>query len=389
MAWKDLRESRILAYLDEDDLKALAPALLERYLHKDQVLFKQGQAGDSMFIVLKGELDVLARARNHPVEAELPVARLSPGDVVGELTCLDPSARAATVRAASTARVIEISCTMLDSLTQHAPVLGSRILRGIATRIHERLRVTHQQIDELLQRCDGTASMRPQARPLTAGKHEEVCHSQVDLSPLVSIHGLSQADLELLRGSSRIIVFKAGAALCLEGETATSCMFVLEGNLELSHETGGRVFALARLGPGSIVGQAGLLERQPRMATMRAISRCVVMRLDRDTFEQLMRLGKPFAVRFQHDMAVAGAQQLRLTTRRLLILRGLAPANEVKNPAPARRRESRARVETADQVLEAAMRQSNLDLSELDAVEIVELPGQLTQRERRKRRTGS
>ena len=147
------------------------------------------------------------------------------------------------------------------------------------------------------------------------------------------------------------------------------------------------IYALARMGPGSIVGQASLLDRQPRLATVRAISQCVAMELERDTFEQLMRLGNPFAIRFQHDMAVAGAKQLRLTTRRILILRGLEPVNDTRAPRTAPRAGQR-REASATEVLEDAMRETNLDLKAVDAVEVVEPVGQMSAHEKRKRRLG-
>ncbi|MGZ5194515.1 MAG: Crp/Fnr family transcriptional regulator [Ramlibacter sp.] len=60
-----------------------------------------------------------------------------------------------------------------------------------------------------------------------------------------------------------------GEILFRSGDDCGNCMFaVLDGEIEIDH--GDRV--VAKLGPGELVGEMGLIDRQPRAASAKAIS---------------------------------------------------------------------------------------------------------------------
>jgi Cyclic nucleotide-binding domain len=66
---------------------------------------------------------------------------------------------------------------------------------------------------------------------------------------------------------------KAGAAIMTEGEAAEHIVLVLDGMVEV--EAGGT--ALARLGPGAILGERASLEQGRRTATVRALTNCRIV----------------------------------------------------------------------------------------------------------------
>ena len=58
-----LRDVRLFTRFGEPDLIALAESLHERHLRKNQVLFREGDPGDEMFIVRNGTVLVSRRSR--------------------------------------------------------------------------------------------------------------------------------------------------------------------------------------------------------------------------------------------------------------------------------------------------------------------------------------
>ena len=58
--------------------------------------------------------------------------------------------------------------------------------------------------------------------------------------------------------------------------------------VELPHNGGGAAAELARLGPGQCFGEMGLLTGEPRAATVRAVTLCDVVVIDRESFHQVL-----------------------------------------------------------------------------------------------------
>jgi len=77
-----------------------------RSLAAGDVLARQGEAGDSLFLVLDGVLDVSVDGRQ--------LGDLGPGAVVGERAILESSPRTATLTALTTVKVAEAPAEAVD-----------------------------------------------------------------------------------------------------------------------------------------------------------------------------------------------------------------------------------------------------------------------------------
>jgi CRP-like cAMP-binding protein len=109
----------------------------------------------------------------------------------------------------------------------------------------------------------------------------------------------------------------AGTVLFKEGDAGLSCILVAAGDLQVFKLIAGRQQPVALCKPGSLVGQLALVDRAPRSATVRAGTDAWVLEFTRDDFDRLLKAQSPLALRFQEQIAVAGARQLRTGTERL------------------------------------------------------------------------
>jgi small-conductance mechanosensitive channel/CRP-like cAMP-binding protein len=96
-----LRRSDLLAPLSSEDLEILADRGREVTFGADEIVFRAGEAGETCFLVLEGNL--LAESREGHIVSELHA-----GEIVGEGALLTGEARTATVRAHHDSRVLEI-----------------------------------------------------------------------------------------------------------------------------------------------------------------------------------------------------------------------------------------------------------------------------------------
>jgi len=124
---ESLRRIDILSPLEEEALDALVPHVRLRVYGRGETVVRQGEEGDSLFIVLRGALQVRFDGKQ--------VGKLSEGEFFGEMSLLTGEKRHATVMAAEEVRLIEVSKEALS------PVISSHpsILTGLSDRLERRL----------------------------------------------------------------------------------------------------------------------------------------------------------------------------------------------------------------------------------------------------------
>lgn len=151
------------------------------------------------------------------------------------------------------------------------------------------------------------------------------------LRGLSSLSRFTDEELEVLVGVATVRAARTGELVLREGEVGRSCLILVSGQLDVIKRVGDRDRQLAALPPGTLLGQVALIDRAPRTATVCARTDAVLLELGRDVFEGLLRAQSPLALRFQEQIAVAGARQLRSSTT------ALARIIEATEAAPALR----------------------------------------------------
>lgn len=126
-----LRLIPLFAALDREDLDWIGSSAEHVDIAAGEVLASEGDPGDAMFAIVSGELDIVKRSRN----ADIPIARLGPGEIVGEMAVLESRPRNATVRAATDACVIRIGRDVVLELVQTRPAASISIIRTVTARL--------------------------------------------------------------------------------------------------------------------------------------------------------------------------------------------------------------------------------------------------------------
>jgi CRP-like cAMP-binding protein len=133
--------------LDASALDALVAAGHRRQFRKHDVLMRQGEAGTSMFVLLDGKVEVTVHERS----GDQPVATLSAGDIVGEMSLITGAWRSATVTAATRVEALEIESAALSAVLARSPELIPQLAHMISER-EEELRQIHQDVERWYSR---------------------------------------------------------------------------------------------------------------------------------------------------------------------------------------------------------------------------------------------
>jgi CRP-like cAMP-binding protein len=126
-----LRKIPLFAKIDPAKLKLLAFTSERLTYSAGQELFHQGDVGDTAYIIIDGEADVLVDTPT----GELAVAKLKQNDLVGEIAILINVPRTATVRADSDLTTLAISKDQFFRMIGEFPDMAVEIMRELAQRL--------------------------------------------------------------------------------------------------------------------------------------------------------------------------------------------------------------------------------------------------------------
>lgn len=122
----------LFAELDRPTLERLASRVRARRFRRGEVLFHQGDPGDSLFIVASGAVKIVL-----PSEAgdEAILTTIRPGEFFGELALLDGAARSATAIALEGTESFVLPRASFRELIDTDPGARDRLLAALATEL--------------------------------------------------------------------------------------------------------------------------------------------------------------------------------------------------------------------------------------------------------------
>lgn len=139
--YERLPNASILRQFTPSELEAFLDYAVTRSLTKGETLLEQGDAGDSMMLVLSGTL----KACLHSADGrEIVLDYLGAGSVIGELAVFDEKPRAATVIAVEDSSVIVLQRRFVVAFLEKTPGAALRIVRVLC----DKLRRTNTRIED-------------------------------------------------------------------------------------------------------------------------------------------------------------------------------------------------------------------------------------------------
>ena len=90
-------------------------------------LFREGDSGDKMYVLLEGEMEILL--------GDFVLETVGPGALVGEMALIDDSPRTASLVAKTSCRLAEIDRRRFHFLVQQTPHFATHVMKTLANRL--------------------------------------------------------------------------------------------------------------------------------------------------------------------------------------------------------------------------------------------------------------
>ncbi|MBA3960412.1 MAG: cyclic nucleotide-binding domain-containing protein [Chthoniobacterales bacterium] len=226
--------------------------VIRRQIRAGEVLCRQGEPGNTAFIIRSGRFKVtifprLPAAGGRLFHRQRPTIRerTAADVIVGEMACLSGSPRAADITALESGEVWEIRRNVLD-----------RLMRLPSQRHRFETKYRQSSLDLTLQNTD-----------LFRGLEEENYRQVVDY----------------LRPRLNFVRVQPGQTLFRQGENADYLYFVRLGEARISVHLHGKVAKTVSSGPGTVLGEIGLLAGflEDKRGSIEEIDRALQSQLNR------------------------------------------------------------------------------------------------------------
>ncbi len=152
-----LRNVPMFAKLDPSKLKLLAFTSQCLSFDDGEVLFHEGDRADAAYVVMSGEVEILAEIDG----TQFVAGTLSKNQLFGELAVLTKESRSATLRAKGELIALRIGEDIFLKLLAENPEVALDVMRQLS----EKLVLSHHQVEELKGELQKREAKRSEAPP--------------------------------------------------------------------------------------------------------------------------------------------------------------------------------------------------------------------------------
>jgi len=106
---------------------------LGKHYSDGEILIKQGEVGDCMFVIQSGRVRIVRETR----DGESFLREAGEGELLGEMSIFDKEVRSATVRAAGPVQALTVDKNNFLRRVHEDPTLAFRLVRVMSRRVRE------------------------------------------------------------------------------------------------------------------------------------------------------------------------------------------------------------------------------------------------------------
>jgi CRP-like cAMP-binding protein len=225
-AVESLRRCALFAHVTDDDLRVMGAAMRRRRYRRNEVIFHQGDLGDSLQVVASGGVKIVLPSAEGD---EAIIASLKPGDFFGELALLDSSPRSTSAVALEATETLALSREQFLRLIDE----DARLVHALFHALAEELRRLTSHVEELhFLDLAGRLSIRL-VRLARDQDHDASGRVELDWP-------FTQSDLAAMIGATRQSVNKLLSGLVEDGLLSIDRDTLVIPDLELLERHGSR-----------------------------------------------------------------------------------------------------------------------------------------------------
>ena len=142
--YEKIKELFLFRNLSDEELEVVMKRAFAKDYKKGATLFVEGMPGEVVYIVVDGGIDITKKSKEGK---EMEIARLGPGEIVGEMSLIDAGPRSATGRVNADSKLIVITKKSFNEILESDPAIAAKILMELLKVVNRRLRETDKKFE--------------------------------------------------------------------------------------------------------------------------------------------------------------------------------------------------------------------------------------------------
>lgn len=229
--------------LSQDEFIEVVNRLKSRKYPAQSVIFKEGDRGDSIFLVANGKVNIYKKDASGK---QILVRTIDEGDFFGEFSYFANSKRNVSALSAVDSNLLEL---------------------------------TRDAVDDMIGKYDGFK------RALIEFYKKRVLDTILGVTPV--FRELPYSEREKFLPRFELIIAGKGQNIVTEGEPGDAMYVIVSGLVEVWTKRGGKKIVLAELKEGDFFGEISLVTGEVRTATVTALKETRSMKLNKSDFDEI------------------------------------------------------------------------------------------------------
>jgi D-lactate dehydrogenase len=144
-----LGKSKVFSSLDEEALTLLEQRMKLIHFSQGDLICREGETGDRMFIIARGEVEVL---KSGDEDTEVKIATLKPGEVAGIMSLFEEDVRSASLRAKGPVDIWTLDMDTFKLVLSRKPEIAWKLLAYMSRRLRLETGMVAQFLSEDMDR---------------------------------------------------------------------------------------------------------------------------------------------------------------------------------------------------------------------------------------------
>lgn len=106
---------------------------LGKIFQPGEIIFQEGEPGDSMFVIQEGRVEIFLERDGH----EVPLKLLREGDFIGEMTLFNGGERSVSARSKETSRLLTVDRKNFLHRIKNDPTIAFRLVQMLTRQVTE------------------------------------------------------------------------------------------------------------------------------------------------------------------------------------------------------------------------------------------------------------
>jgi CRP-like cAMP-binding protein len=229
--------------LSQDEFIEIVKRLKSKNFPAQSLVFKEGDSGDSIFLVASGKINIYKR---DPSGKQVLLRTINEGDFFGEFSYFANAKRNVSAISASEVQLLELTRDEIDNMIENFQGVKNALVEFYKTRV-----------------LDSILGVTPVFRELPYVEREKF---------------LPKFELVIIGQDNDIVT---------EGESGDAMFVIVSGAVEVWTKRSGKKIVLATLKEGDFFGEISLITGETRTATVTALKETRLMKLKKSDFDEI------------------------------------------------------------------------------------------------------